>query len=76
MHAGRPAIALMEAGCPDAELAPIGVEGALRPLLEEESLVIWVMAQRRMALSPGEALEPVPNVFGLERRLHHRIGLG
>ena len=76
MHAGRLAIALMEAGRPDAELAPIGVEGAMRPLLEEESLVIRVMARRRMALSPGEALEPVPNVFGLERRLHHRIGLG
>ena len=76
MHAGGAAVAFVEARGPDAELAPIGVEGAMRPLLEEESLVIWVMAQRRMALSPGEALEPVPNVFGLERRLHHRIGLG
>ena len=46
----------------------------VRPLREQIGLVIRMMAQRRLALPPGQAGEPVPDVLPGQRRAQHRIG--
>ena len=76
VHAGGARVPVVKTLGPDAELLPERIERAVRPLLEQIGLVVGMMAQRRVPGPPGHAGEPLGDVLGLQRRPHHRIGLG
>ena len=57
----------------EARLAPVVVEGAVPPLLEQVVLIFWHPPHRRAALGPGHDLEPGAQVFGGQRFGHKGV---
>src|SRR5205807_5820379 len=64
VHARGLAVAVVEALRPNPELLPEPAVRTMHPLFEQIGLVFRMMTQGRMAGSPGQAGEPVADVFG------------